>query len=242
MAFIYDSSINNGYTDGEKPIETLVFYTRLAQRMIHLLSTVTAGGILYEVDLRLRPNGLSGLLVTDISGFKDYQQKDAWTWEHQALVRARCVTGDEELSKRIESIRQQILGQKRNLAILTKDVIEMRAKMRKQLNKSTVDLFDLKQGKGGITDIEFMVQYAVLAWSSEHPGLLIYTDTIRMLEALIESGKLSVHESSMLANAYRFYRKLANHCILQENPTVVPIQEVAEYRTQVMGIWLRWFE
>ena len=242
LAFIYDSSINNGYTDGEKPIETLVFYTRLAQRMIHLLSTVTAGGILYEVDLRLRPNGLSGLLVTDISGFKDYQQKDAWTWEHQALVRARCVTGDEKLSKRIESIRQQILGQKRNLAILTKDVIEMRAKMREQLNKSTVDLFDLKQGKGGITDIEFMVQYATLAWSSEHPGLLIYTDTIRMLEALIESGKLSLHESSMLANAYRFYRKLANHCILQETPTVVPIQEVAEYRTQVMGIWLRWFE
>ena len=242
LAFIYDSSINNGYTDGEKPIETLVFYTRLAQRMIHLLSTVTAGGILYEVDLRLRPNGLSGLLVTDISGFKDYQQKDAWTWEHQALVRARCVTGDEKLSKRIESIRQQILGQKRNLAILTKDVIEMRAKMREQLNKSTVDLFDLKQGKGGITDIEFMVQYAALAWSSEHPGLLIYTDTIRMLEALIESGKLSLHESSMLANAYRFYRKLANHCILQETPTVVPIQEVAEYRTQVMGIWLRWFE
>ena len=242
LAFIYDSSINNGYTDGEKPIETLVFYTRLAQRMIHLLSTVTAGGILYEVDLRLRPNGLSGLLVTDISGFKDYQQKDAWTWEHQALVRARCVTGDEKLSKRIESIRQQILGQKRNLAILTKDVSEMRAKMRKQLNKSTVDLFDLKQGKGGITDIEFMVQYATLAWSSEHPGLLIYTDTIRMLEALIESGKLSLHESSMLANAYRFYRKLANHCILQETPTVVPIQEVAEYRTQVMGIWLRWFE
>ena len=242
LAFIYDSSINNGYTDGEKPIETLVFYTRLAQRMIHLLSTVTAGGILYEVDLRFRPKGLSGLLVTDISGFKDYQQKDAWTWEHQALVRARCVTGDEELSKRIESIRQQILGQKRNLAILTKDVIEMRAKMRKQLNKSTVDLFDLKQGKGGITDIEFMVQYAALAWSSEHPRLLIYTDTIRMLEALIESGKLSVDESSMLANAYRLYRKLANHCILQENPTVVPIQEVAEYRTQVMGIWLRWFE
>ena len=242
LAFIYDSSMNNGHTDGEKPIETLVFYTRLAQRMIHLLSTVTAGGILYEVDLRLRPNGLSGLLVTDISGFKDYQQKDAWTWEHQALVRARCVTGDEKLSKRIESIRQQILGQKRNLAILTKDVIEMRAKMREQLNKSTVDLFDLKQGKGGITDIEFMVQYATLAWSSEHPGLLIYTDTIRMLEALIESGKLSLHESSMLANAYRFYRKLANHCILQENPTLVPIQEVAEYRTQVMRIWLRWFE
>jgi len=210
--------------------------------MIHLLSTVTAGGILYEVDLRLRPNGQSGLLVTDISGFKDYQQEDAWTWEHQALVRARCVTGDQVLSEQIGSIRQQILGQKRNLVVLTKDVNEMRAKMRERLNKSTADLFDLKQGKGGITDIEFMVQYAALAWSSEHPSLLIYTDTIRMLEALIESGKLSECESSMLADAYRFYRKLANYCILQENPTIVPIQDVAKYRTQVMGIWLRWFE
>tara|TARA_B100000768_G_C11250799_1_gene364027 strand:- start:634 stop:1638 length:1005 start_codon:yes stop_codon:yes gene_type:complete len=242
LAFLYDSNINNGFTDGEKPIEALVFYTRLAQRMIHLLSTVTAGGILYEIDLRLRPNGLSGLLVTDISGFKDYQQEDAWTWEHQALVRARCVTGDEVLSKRIESIRQQILGQERNLTILTKDVSKMRAKMREQLNKSTIDLFDLKQGKGGIADIEFMVQYAVLAWSSATPDLLIYTDTIRLLEALIDSGKLSGHESSMLADAYRFYRKLANYCILQEKPTVVPAQEVAKYRTQVIGIWLRWFE
>ena len=242
LAFLYDSNINNGFTDGEKPIEALVFYTRLAQRMIHLLSTVTAGGILYEIDLRLRPNGLSGLLVTDISGFKDYQQEDAWTWEHQALVRARCVTGDEVLSKRIESIRQQILGQERNLTILTKDVSKMRAKMREQLNKSTIDLFDLKQGKGGIADIEFMVQYAVLAWSSATPDLLIYTDTIRSLEALIDSGKLSGHESSMLADAYRFYRKLANYCILQEKPTVVPAQEVAKYRTQVIGIWLRWFE
>ena len=242
LAFLYDSNINKGLTDGEKPIEVLVFYTRLAQRMIHLLSTVTAGGILYEVDLRLRPNGQSGLLVTDISGFKDYQQEDAWTWEHQALVRARCVTGDQVLSKKIESIRQQILGQKRNLAVLTKDVNEMRAKMRERLNKSTADLFDLKQGKGGITDIEFMVQYAALAWSSEHPSLLIYTDTIRMLEAIIGSGKLSKCESSMLADAYRFYRKLANYCILQENPTIVPIQDVAKYRTQVMGIWLRWFE
>jgi len=181
-------------------------------------------------------------LVTDISGFKDYQQEDAWTWEHQALVRARCVTGDEVLSKRIESIRQQILGQERNLTILTKDVSKMRAKMREQLNKSTIDLFDLKQGKGGIADIEFMVQYAVLAWSSATPDLLIYTDTIRSLEALIDSGKLSGHESSMLADAYRFYRKLANYCILQEKPTVVPAQEVAKYRTQVIGIWLRWFE
>jgi glutamate-ammonia-ligase adenylyltransferase len=102
-------------------------------------------------------------------------------------------------------------------------------------------LFDLKQGNGGITDIEFMVQYAALAWSSEWPDLLVYTDNIRMLEALKASDKLSEHDSDMLAGAYRFYRKLANHCILQEKPAVVPVQQVAAYRTQVASIWQRWF-
>jgi len=241
LAFLFDSESNQGLTDGERPIEALVFYTRLAQRMIHLLSTVTAGGILYEIDMRLRPNGQSGLLVTDASGFEEYQRQEAWTWEHQALVRARCVAGDQKLSLQIQSIRQRIMGQKRDLDILAKDVSEMRAKMREQLNKSTVELFDLKQGEGGITDIEFMVQYAALAWSSEWPDLLVYTDNIRMLEALKASDKLSEHDSNMLAGAYRFYRKLANHCILQEKPAVVPIEQVAAYRTQVASMWQRWF-
>lgn len=241
LAFLFDGEKNQGVTDGERPLEALVFYTRLAQRMIHLLSTVTGGGILYEVDMRLRPNGQSGLLVADVSGFEEYQRQDAWTWEHQALVRARCVAGDQGLSQQIQSIRQQIMAQKRDLTILAKDVSDMRAKMREQLNKSTAELFDLKQGHGGITDIEFMVQYAALAWSSDWPELLVYTDNIRMLEALKASDKLSEHDSNMLAGAYRFYRKLANHCILQETPAVVPIEQVAAYRTQVASIWQRWF-
>ena len=241
LVFVFDDKVNIGLTDGEKPVEPLVFYTRLAQRMIHFMNTVTAGGILYEVDMRLRPNGQSGLLVTDVSGFEAYQKYEAWTWEHQALVRARCVAGDSTLSEQIRAIRSEILAQKRDLTTLIKDVSEMRAKMREQLNKSTTELFDLKQGEGGITDIEFMVQYAALAWSSDCPGLLVYTDNIRMLEALKTSEKLSEHDSNMLAGAYRFYRKLANHCILQEKPIVVPIERVAAYRTQVASIWQRWF-
>jgi glutamate-ammonia-ligase adenylyltransferase len=241
LVFVFDDEANIGVTDGDKPIEALMFYTRLAQRMIHLMNTITAGGILYEVDMRLRPNGQSGLLVADVSGFETYQQQDAWTWEHQALVRARCVAGDKQLSQRVTKIRAEILAQKRDLTTLIKDVSEMRAKMREQLNKSTVELFDLKQGEGGITDIEFMVQYAALAWSSDWPSLLIYTDNIRMLEALKASDKLSEHDSNMLAGAYRFYRKLANHCILQEEPAVVPVEQVAAYRTQVASIWQRWF-
>jgi len=242
LVFVFDDKVNTGVTDGDKPIEPLMFYTRLAQRMIHFMNTVTAGGILYEVDMRLRPNGLSGLLVADVSGFEIYQKEEAWTWEHQALVRARCVAGDKGLSNQITAIRSEILSQKRDLTSLIKDVSEMRAKMREQLNKSTVELFDLKQGDGGITDIEFMVQYAALAWSSDWPNLLVYTDNIRMLEALKASDKLSEHDSNMLAGAYRFYRKLANHCVLQERPALVPVGQVAAYRTQVASIWRRWFE
>ncbi|MDH5592115.1 MAG: bifunctional [glutamate--ammonia ligase]-adenylyl-L-tyrosine phosphorylase/[glutamate--ammonia-ligase] adenylyltransferase, partial [Gammaproteobacteria bacterium] len=240
LVFIYDDVANQEATDGNKPLDALVFYTRLAQRMIHLLNTVTAGGILYEVDMRLRPNGSSGLLVAPVSGFAEYQKNDAWTWEHQALVRARCVAGDQNLAQQVSDIRRQVLAKPRDQQALATEVSEMRAKMREQLDKSTDQLFDLKQGEGGITDIEFMVQYAILAWSEALPELLVYTDNIRILDALKTSGKLSKEDGNMLAGAYRFYRDRANHCVLQELPAVVPIEEVAVYRPQVKAIWQRW--
>jgi [glutamine synthetase] adenylyltransferase / [glutamine synthetase]-adenylyl-L-tyrosine phosphorylase len=240
LVFIFDDDANPGVTDGDKPVDPLVFYTRLAQRMIHLLNTVTVGGILYEIDMRLRPNGASGLLVTAVSGFAEYQNNDAWTWEHQALVRARCVAGDEKLAQQVSDIRQQVLAKQREQDTLASEVRDMRAKMRDNLDKSTNELFDLKQSVGGITDIEFMVQYAVLAWSCGLPELLVYTDNIRILDALKATGKLSEEESMMLAGAYRYYRNLANHCVLQEVPAVVPVADVAVYRPQVKAIWQRW--
>ncbi|MDQ7072368.1 MAG: bifunctional glutamine synthetase adenylyltransferase/deadenyltransferase, partial [Gammaproteobacteria bacterium] len=154
LVFIFDDATNKGETNGDKPIDAAMFYTRLAQRMIHFMNTVTAGGILYEVDMRLRPNGGSGLLVTAVSGFAEYQHTEAWTWEHQALVRARCVAGDENLSQQISTIRHQVLAKHRDQHTLTTEVSEMRAKMRENLDKSNTQLFDLKQGKGGIADIE----------------------------------------------------------------------------------------
>ncbi|PHS69925.1 MAG: bifunctional [glutamate--ammonia ligase]-adenylyl-L-tyrosine phosphorylase/[glutamate--ammonia-ligase] adenylyltransferase [Methylophaga sp.] len=242
LVFIFDDEINQGVTDGDKALDALVFYTRLAQRMIHLMNTVTSSGILYEIDMRLRPNGGSGLLVAAVSGFAEYQHNDAWTWEHQALVRARCVAGDKNLAQQIVKIRQQVIAVKRERQILVTEVRDMRAKMREQLDKSTAQLFDLKQGLGGIADIEFMVQYAVLAWSETLPELLVYTDNIRILEALKLTGKLSEEDGDMLAGAYRYYRDLANHCVLQETPAVVSIAEVAVYRPQVKAVWQRWLE
>jgi len=240
LVFIYDDERNRGDTNGPKPINALMFYIRLAQRMINLLNTITSSGILYEIDMRLRPNGDSGLLVTTVSGFAEYQAYDAWTWEHQALVRARCIAGDSLLRQQVTTIRQQVLAKQRDQHLLAVEVRDMRAKMRRQLDKSTDQCFDLKQGVGGITDIEFMVQYAVLAWSTSLPILLVYTDNIRIIDALIASDKLSEEDGTLLANAYRFYRRRANHCVLQEMPTVEAINEVAEYQPRVKALWAQW--
>ncbi|MFW5450397.1 MAG: bifunctional [glutamate--ammonia ligase]-adenylyl-L-tyrosine phosphorylase/[glutamate--ammonia-ligase] adenylyltransferase [Methylophagaceae bacterium] len=240
LVFMFDDAENQGMTNGDKPVDSLVFYTRLAQRMIHMMNTVTSSGILYEIDMRLRPNGHSGLLVSALSGFAEYQANDAWTWEHQALVRARCIIGDQDLASQVSIIRQQILAVQRQQNTLITDVRDMRAKMRDQLDKSTGQRFDLKQGEGGITDIEFMVQYAVLAWSEILPELLVYTDNIRIIEALKKTGKLSEQQGNMLAEAYQFYRQLANHCVLQELPALVAIEDVAEYQPQVKAIWRSW--
>lgn len=239
LVFIFDDA-REGMTDGDKPVDLMVFYTRLAQRMIHLMNTITSGGVLYEVDMRLRPRGNSGLLVSPVSGFADYQQNEAWTWEHQALVRARCVAGDNKLATQFGDIRQQVLSKSRKATELAKEVSEMRQKMRQQLDKSSAERFDLKQGEGGITDIEFMVQYAVLAWSAGLPDLMVYTDNIRILDALVATGKLTQQEGSMLADAYRFYRSEANHCVLQEQPAVVPVTRVVDFQPQVKAIWQRW--
>jgi glutamate-ammonia-ligase adenylyltransferase len=237
--FIYDDD-KQGHTDGAKPVDSLMFYTRLAQRMIHILNTRIFNGVLYETDMRLRPNGESGFLVTSLSGFADYQKNDAWTWEHQALVRARCVAGDSDLALKIANIRRAVLAKPRDQVALAIEVSDMRAKMRSNLDKSTQQLFDLKQGVGGITDIEFMVQYAVLAWSASIPELLRYTDNLSVLEQLSATAKLSEDDATLLATAYRFYRKLANHCVLEGLPTSVPLEKVAKYQPHVTKIWQQW--
>ncbi|MCX4186349.1 bifunctional [glutamate--ammonia ligase]-adenylyl-L-tyrosine phosphorylase/[glutamate--ammonia-ligase] adenylyltransferase [Methylophaga sp. OBS4] len=239
LVFIFDDT-QQGMTNGDRPVELMVFYTRLAQRMIHLLTTVTPGGLLYEVDMRLRPSGASGLLVSPLSGFAEYQRHEAWTWEHQALVRARSVVGDSHLAQKVSQIRKQVLAVSRDEKALAAKVSDMRARMREQLDKSDSQLFDLKQGKGGITDIEFMVQYAVLAWSANLPELLVYTDNIKILDALVAAGKLDQTEGEMLAEAYRYYRSEANHCVLQERPALIPVSQVADYPPQVERIWQRW--
>ena len=226
----------------EKSIAVSVFFARLGQRIIHLLSAHTSAGTLYEADMRLRPDGASGLLVTNLKSYRDYQLKKAWLWEHQALVRARVVAGDPQIAQQFEEIRREVLSQPRDKADLRKEVINMRNRMRKELLKEKKGQFDLKQGLGGIVDIEFMVQYGVLAWATEKPELLAYTDNIRLLESLASAGLMSKSDVDTLSEAYRVFRARLHKMALQEQPRLVDIEEYSELSTAVQKIWLHWLE
>ncbi|MBV7478057.1 bifunctional [glutamate--ammonia ligase]-adenylyl-L-tyrosine phosphorylase/[glutamate--ammonia-ligase] adenylyltransferase [Pseudomonas sp. PDM31] len=248
LVFIHDGD-PQAETDGPKPIDGAQFFTRLGQRIIHLLTAQTNSGQLYEVDMRLRPSGASGLLVTSLGAFARYQQGEAWTWEHQALVRARVLVGSEDVGRAFEQIRAQILGQVRDLSTLRKEVSEMRAKMRDNLgSKSTAAgtganafeataPFDLKQDAGGIVDIEFMVQYAALAWSQTCPPLLRWSDNIRILEELEREGLMPAEDASLLREAYKAYRSAAHKQALQKDAGVIPGDQFVDERRQVMRIW-----
>jgi len=247
MVFLHGSESNNLMTQGEeekgeKPIAVPVFFARLGQRIIHLLTSHTSAGVLYEADMRLRPDGASGLLVTNLKSYRDYQLKKAWLWEHQALVRARVVAGDPEIAKQFAVIRREVLSQKRDKENLRQEVLDMRIRMRKELSKEKKGQFDLKQGAGGIVDIEFMVQYGVLAWAFEKPELLDYTDNIRLLEALATAGLMATADVDVLSEAYRTFRARLHKMALQEQPRLVDAEEYSELSAAVRQIWLAWLE
>jgi glutamate-ammonia-ligase adenylyltransferase len=243
LVFIYDAA-GQGVTDGPRPIDNTVFYTRLGQRMIHILETRMALGQLYEVDMRLRPSGQSGMLVISCKGFADYQRNTAWTWEHQALVRARWVAGDPAVAEQVDAVRREILCQSRVEAELAGEVQAMRRRMRDHLLPAGLDenrQFHLKQGLGGIVDIEFMVQYAVLAWSHRVPGLAQWSDNVRILEALGEQGLFTAQECDVLTEAYLAYRSAAHQLALQQQPGVVQADRFGDFRAAVSAKWERLF-
>ena len=243
LVFLHDAATDLG-TDGPRPLENTLFFTRLGQRIIHVLSTFTGLGPLYEVDMRLRPSGAKGLLVSSFASFEEYQAREAWTWEHQALVRARPVAGCSRLGARFEALRREVLARPRDPLKLRAEVLEMRTKMRAHLLKpdtATADSprFHLKQSPGGIVDIEFLVQYAALAWSGAHPAVSVYTDNIRILEALGACGLLPQADAEMLISAYKAYRTETHRlALLREDEVVDPAPFRAE-RAAVLALWGR---
>ncbi len=239
LVFVSDGA-DQGVTDGERSIDNTVFYTRLGQRIIHILETRTNLGQLYEVDMRLRPSGNSGMLVSTLQGFNQYQRESAWTWEHQALVRARFVAGDPAVAEQVEAVRAEILCRPRDLATLAAEVQQMRDRMREHLlpaGPSYQGQFDLKQGEGGIVDIEFMVQYAVLAWSNRLPGLVRWSDNVRILETLGREGLFEQQKCEALTGAYIAYRSAAHQLSLQQQPGMVPAERFVDLQAAVTDAW-----
>ncbi|SDG58973.1 glutamate-ammonia-ligase adenylyltransferase [Pseudomonas benzenivorans] len=248
LVFIHDGD-PQAETDGAKPIDGAQFFTRLGQRIIHLLTAQTNSGQLYEVDMRLRPSGAAGLLVSSLGAFQRYQENEAWTWEHQALVRARVLVGCPRVGRAFEAMRAAVLGRARDLDSLRAEVSEMRAKMRDNLGSKATAAgtaanafdaaapFDLKQDAGGIVDIEFMVQYAALAWSRQYPELVEFTDNIRILEGLERVGLLPGKDARLLQEVYKAYRSAAHRQALQKQPGVVSGDQFHDERRSVLRIW-----
>lgn len=230
------SELPQGMTSGERPIENTLFYTRLAQKIIHMLTTRTMSGALYEVDLRLRPSGGAGLMVSTLAGFEKYQLETAWTWEHQALVRARVVEGDAPGKQYFQSIRHRVLACERDPVKLQIEVAEMRTKMRNQLCISNEETFDLKQSKGGMVDIEFLVQYSVLRWAAEYPELTRYTDNVRILEQMASFNIITSSESKALTETYLYCRALSHQLALQKEKNIVSLHLIKSYLSIVESV------
>lgn len=223
--------------EGKHLIDNAHFFSRLGQRVIHLLTAHTRAGRLYQTDVRLRPSGDAGVLVSHIDAFRSYQINDAWTWEHQALIRARVIVGDAQISTAFEAIRKAVLTRFREKRPLQKEVGKMREQMRRESAKSEPGSFDLKQDTGGMVDIEFMVQYLVLLRSHEYPALAGWTDNVRLLETLTQTGVLDGETAQILKVAYLAYRSAAHRLSLQEKAPRVPVDEFRDYREKIERIW-----
>ncbi|MFV2005670.1 MAG: bifunctional [glutamate--ammonia ligase]-adenylyl-L-tyrosine phosphorylase/[glutamate--ammonia-ligase] adenylyltransferase, partial [Gammaproteobacteria bacterium] len=242
LVFLHGCEQEGVITRGPKKIPADTFFARFGQRFIHMLNQPTATGILYEVDMRLRPSGNSGLLVQSLESFREYQQQEAWVWEHQALVKARAVAGDDEICRRFEAVRHDILCQPRDPLKLRNEVVSMRKRMRKELLKHRAGLFDLKQGSGGLVDIEFMVQYAVLRCAEQYPQLTRHTDNIAVLAELSDNGLIEAAVASGLIDAYRYYLQRIQSLTLDGQRTQVDAEHDRDVRQYVAGIWEHWFD
>ena len=240
LVFLHESgdpSDSGQMTDGPKPIETSVFFGRLVRRLVHFLTTQTGSGALYEVDTRLRPGGRSGLLVTSVGAFERYQEENAWTWEHQALLRARPVAGSAVVAREFERIRAETLRNRPRPRNLLDDVTSMRRKMREQLDRSDSEQFDLKHGKGGIGDIEFIVQYLVLKNAGPHPAVIHYSDNIRQLGTLAAAACLPEDDVLRLQEIYKAFRLRLHRLALDEQRPLVPATEFTDERNFVTTTW-----
>lgn len=256
VVFIHDGMLDEDTvaSQGQRAINSREFYTRLAQRIMSMLGTQTVSGKLYEIDMRLRPSGESGLLVTTLPAFEKYQRNEAWTWEHQALVRSRAVAGSAGMGRAFELLRSTLLQEDRDKESLAADVVKMRHRMRDELTrkagtKAKNPAFVLKQARGGIVDIEFMVQYIVLSGARECQELTEFSDNMRILEAAERCDVLSQADIAVLMDAYLALRSTLHEFALQQvdsntlsdEDAATVLDPLFETREKVVKVWGKLF-
>jgi len=224
---------------GARSLDNALFFSRLGQRVLHLLTTHTGAGVLYDIDMRLRPSGDSGMLVSHVDGFGDYQRNEAWTWEHQALIRARAIIGDPALRTRFDAIRHETLTRPRDVERLRREVADMRERLRKEQKNESGPHFDIKQGAGGILDIEFLVQYLALRHARQYPAIIRWTDNVRLLQALNEAGILDNPTAFRLRRAYLIYRAMVHRLNLAQQSARVANDRFEQPRRFVVETWNR---
>ncbi|MCW8808612.1 MAG: bifunctional [glutamate--ammonia ligase]-adenylyl-L-tyrosine phosphorylase/[glutamate--ammonia-ligase] adenylyltransferase [Rhodanobacter sp.] len=222
LVFVYDGRRAQVMSDGARPLEGARWYQRLAQRAMNWLTVMTRGGRLYEVDARLRPDGSKGLLVSSLEAFTAYQKGRAWTWEHQALLRARPVAGDAALHVELAEVRREILGAPREQTAVFAEVSDMRRRWRAERDRSDAAHFDLKQGHGGLLDIEFAVQGLALAHAAQQPSLLGVTANAGLIEACRAAGLLDPGQAALLTVAHANLLQRALACTLDLRSRIAP--------------------
>lgn len=237
LVFLHDSHGESQRTDGAQPVENSVFFQRLGQRVVHLLTVHTSSGRLYEVDTRLRPGGNRGLLVQSLAGFRDYEFQEAWTWEHQSLLRARAIAGPAELRAQFEDARIEVLRKAVKREGLKHEVRQMRERMRSNLSKAKAGQFDLKQDAGGVADLEFLVQYWMLQWADRYPEIVTFPDNIRQLESLASGVLQPQARVDFLVDAYRKYRRRLHRLSLDGAKNVIGEDEFVAERKGVAAVW-----
>jgi [glutamine synthetase] adenylyltransferase / [glutamine synthetase]-adenylyl-L-tyrosine phosphorylase len=237
LVFLHDSSGETQRTDGPQAVENSVFFQRLGQRLVHLLNVHTSSGRLYDVDTRLRPGGNRGMLVQSLAAFRDYEFQDAWTWEHQSLLRARAVAGEPALCAQFEAARIEVLRQAVRRDGLRDEVRKMRERMRENLSKAKPGQLDLKQDAGGVADLEFLVQFWMLKWADRYPEIVTFSDNIRQLESLASGNLVPQTRVDFLVNTYRKYRQRLHRLSLDGAKNVVGDDEFIAARRGVIEVW-----
>ncbi|WP_166772691.1 bifunctional [glutamate--ammonia ligase]-adenylyl-L-tyrosine phosphorylase/[glutamate--ammonia-ligase] adenylyltransferase [Xanthomonas arboricola] len=222
LVFLYDHPREVEASDGKRALEAGRWFARLAQKVMTLLAAETGAGRLYEIDVRLRPDGGKGALVSSLASYRDYQRERAWTWEHQALVRARAVAGDAALCAAFAQVRADTLTRVRDTAVLHEDVRKMRARMRSELDRSDAGRLDLKQGAGGLVDLEFVLQAGVLGQAAQHPALLLACATPALIDALVQVQWLPAERAAPLHQAHATLVEAGLSCTLDRRPRLIP--------------------